>query len=454
MHLPGLVGRLFSLVAALAAGIAPCFPADAAEVRGGEAVVVKAEETIADDLYVFGRQITIDGTVEGDLIAFGESITINGTVKGDIAAAGQAVLLTGPADDARIAGYVLKLGPKAKVDGDVLAAGFSLETEKDSTIAGDALFAGFQALLGGQIDKDLKGGVANCRLAGKIGGDVDLDVGGEPGQGPPPNFGPPPPIPLPSVPGGLTVTDTAEVTGKLKYLSAHEAKIDPAAKTGEVTHTRPAPAPAGQPAAPPQNPYIAAGLSRLRHVAAVLIIGVAVALCLPRASTAWADNIRTRPGPSLLSGTIGLVAIAGIFVLAIFAIVLVATLAGVANLGDLMAFTIVGGIVGYSALVVLLWLFAAFLAEALTGLAVGRFAMASNSFPVRLLAMVLGVVVVALVLSIPYVGTLLGWVVFLMGLGGFCLWLVGVGGQPEAALVAAPAGSLPPGAIPAKPVKG
>ena len=238
----------------------------AAEFRGGDVVVIKADETIADNLYVVGKQITIDGTVEGDLIAIGQEITINGTVKGDIAAVGQAVLLSGSAEDARIAGQVLKLTSKAKLDGDLIAAGFSLETEPGSTITGDALFAGAQALLAGQIDKDLKAGLANCRLAGTIGGDVDLEVEGEPGSDPIPNFGPTP-VPLPNVPGGLTVADTAVVTGKLNYVSAHEAKIDPAAKLASVEHTRPAPPQVnGQPAVP-QDPVVAAALGRGRQAA-------------------------------------------------------------------------------------------------------------------------------------------------------------------------------------------
>jgi cytoskeletal protein CcmA (bactofilin family) len=427
----------------------------AAEFRAGESVVIKADETIADNLYVFGRHVTIDGTVEGDLTVFGEMITINGTVQGDITVAGRAVLLGAAMEDARVAGEVLKFGPKAKVDGDVLAAGMSLETEPGSVITGDAVFAGMQALLAGQLDQDLIAKLANARLAGKIGGQAELEVDGHPDARPQPNFGSP--VPMASVPGGLTIADSAEVVGKLNYISPHEAKIDPAAKTGEVKHSVPErEEQPGAPAGPPPNPYVTAGLARLRHVAAVLIIGLAVALCLPRASTAWADNIRTRPGASLLGGVAGLVAFVGIFILAIFAIVLVASLAGVAQMSDLVAFSIVGGIVGYGALIVLMWLFFAFLAEALAGLAIGRFALSANSLPVRIVAMILGVIVVALILSIPYVGWILGLVVFLLGLGGFCLWLVGIGRQPEAALATVPATAAAsrPGAIPAKPMMG
>jgi len=418
---------LVLLAGAVAISASALRSSQAAEIRSGEgAVVVKADETIADDLYVFGRQVTIDGTIEGDLIVIGEQITINGTVKGDIAAAGQTVVISGSAEDARIAGQVLKLTPKAKLDGDLIAAGFSLETEQGSTITGDAMFAGAQALLAGQIDKDLKAGLANCRLAGTIGGDVDLDVGGEPGSAPIPNFGPAPPVAPPSVSGGLTVADTAVVTGKLNYLASHEATIDPAAKlAGGVEHRKPAPPQVnGQPAVP-QNPVVAAALDRTRHGVCVLFVGLLALVCCPRWTTGWADNIRTRPVASFLGGLAGLTAFVGLLILLIVAIVLVAVLAGLATLAELVPLVVVGGLIGYAAMIVGMWLIAQFLGEAMAGLAIGRFALKSDSLATRVAALVLGVVVIALVLSIPYAGPWIGCVVFLFGLGGFCLWLVG-----------------------------
>src|SRR4051812_31603614 len=96
-----LCGLLLSLFGCLRLGYAT-------DVRGDEQFTLKAEETVADNLYVFGRQITIDGTVEGDLIAFGQQITVNGVVKGDLILAGQTVVVTGSAQDARLAGQIVK----------------------------------------------------------------------------------------------------------------------------------------------------------------------------------------------------------------------------------------------------------------------------------------------------------------------------------------------------------
>ena len=49
---------------------------EAAEFAEGEIYRLKAGETLNDDLYVFAREIIIDGTVDGDVIAFGGIIVL------------------------------------------------------------------------------------------------------------------------------------------------------------------------------------------------------------------------------------------------------------------------------------------------------------------------------------------------------------------------------------------
>jgi cytoskeletal protein CcmA (bactofilin family) len=402
----------------------------AAEVRGGEQFVLKADETVADDLYVFGQQITIDGTVEGDLIVFGQQITVNGTVSGDVIAAGQTVVIAGPAEGARIAGQVLKLTSKAKLDRDLVAAGFSLECEPGSSIGGDVLYGGFQTLLAGDIEDDLRGGMANCKLSGTIGGDIDVEVGGEGADMPPTAFGPPPPVAFPSVPSGLTISDTAKLRGKLTYQGPQEAKIDPKAEVAGPVDYRPQVHQAGQ--APPPKTWVQKALERLRHLACVAVVGLAALLVMPNWTRAWADNVRTRPGMSLLGGVLGVLGFIALLVVAAVAIVLAAILFGVTTLAELVPLVVVGGLVSYAALIVGFWLLAAFLGEAIAGLALGRTAVRGEGFGPRFAALLLGLVLLGLVLSIPNAAPWIAMIVFVFGFGGFCLWLVGVLPRPAA----------------------
>src|SRR3954454_9859371 len=86
---------VLSLLAALLAVLLAPGPALAAEVRGGDVVVVGPGETIDDDLYAAGQSITIRGQVHGSVFAAGSSVTVAGVVPGDLFAAASTVDVPG-----------------------------------------------------------------------------------------------------------------------------------------------------------------------------------------------------------------------------------------------------------------------------------------------------------------------------------------------------------------------
>jgi hypothetical protein len=118
-------------------------------------------------------------------------------------------------------------------------------------------------------------------------------------------------------------------------------------------------------------------------------------------------------------------AFAALLVVIIVVMVIVALMLGWAKLDELVPMVIVGTLVGYASMIVGFWLLVAFLAEAIAGLALGRAVIGGEGFAVRLGGLLLGLLLVAAVLSIPHAGNWIAWVVFLFGFGGFCLWLVG-----------------------------
>jgi hypothetical protein len=402
-----------------------------AEFRADKSVKVAAEETIKDDLYVTGETVTIDGIIEGDLIAFAKDIIINGEVRGDVIAASQTFEATGTlGDDVRIAGQVLKLGNKAKIGGDVLAAGFSLETMKESSIAGDFIFGGYQALLGGQIDKDIKAGLVNCQLSGKVGGDAEI-ISKSDGEAPNVNQmtgNQPVRISMPQVPAGLTLDASAEVSGKLKYTSKQDAKIDEAAKViGGVSHEVPREEPVNPNVPPPpqQSETMQLVYRNLRHFICAALVGLIVFLVVPKSSLAWADNVRTRPLASFGGGILGCIGFGIVFGGLIFATIVISIGAGVASLNELVPTVITGGILGILIVTFIFVVFFAFLAQAVVGLALGRLFLRQDNIGSRLLAFLLGLVFVVALLSIPKAGIYLLLVTFLFGLGGYTLWLAG-----------------------------
>lgn len=405
----------------------------AAETRGDQTVVIKADETIDDDLYVFGEKVTIDGTIKGDLIVFGSQIVIKGEVQGDVAAAGQTVLIEGKiTDDVRFAGQVLKIASGSEIGGDVMSAGLSLEMEDAASAGGDVYYAGYQAALRGTIDGDVHAGVAHCALGGPIGGNVHLDVGGSENDPPPQQFGPPPPLAMPIIPHGLTIEGPAKIDGTLNYTALKEAKIESQdSVAGGVEFKQ------QHPSAPPKPPTAAEiAVQQIRHFACVGLLGLAMILLMPRSSVMIADNVRQRPLASLLAG-------AGAFVL--FFILLAAIVVGVivlaiifasVTLGEMAVVTVVLGVLGFVGLAGGFWLFSAYIAQVVASLAIGRLALYAPDRRQALAAFGAGLVIFGLLCSIPYLGTWVAWIGMILALGALLLCLLGM--HPRSEIVAKP----------------
>jgi hypothetical protein len=413
------------------------FAAQAAEFRSDKKTVhVKADEVIEGDLYAVGEKVTIEGTIKGDLIVFGSQIEVKGTVEGDLAAAGQTVLVESEiGDDARIAGQVVKFAAASKVAGDLLAAGMSLELEEGATVGGDVIVYAYQTDLSGDISGNVQGGMANARLAGAIGGDVNLDIGGDASSPPPETFGPPPLLAMPRVPAGLTVASTAKIDGKLSYTGTMEAEIEEGATTGdEVEFKRQKVA---QAAAPTTRDIV---LGHLRHFACVAMLGLAMVLLLPRWSTTLADNVRTRPLLSLVGGIAGIVLFVVLLVVLVVGVIALAVFFGWATLGEMSAVVIVLGILSGIGLIGGFWLFTSYLAQAIASLALGRLATGAFGAERTLVAFVLGFVVFALLCVIPYAGPWIALLGVLLALGALMLWIFGgFGSSPAVGASAKPA---------------
>jgi cytoskeletal protein CcmA (bactofilin family) len=393
-----------------------------AEFRSDERPTVEADEVIQDDLYIFGDEVTIDGEVKGDVIAFGRLIRVNGLVEGDFIAAGQAIVISGEVtDDVRMAGQILKIDKDAAIGDDVIAAAFSLEIEDASSIGGDLVYGGYQALLAGDIGGKIKGAMANCEISGHIAGDLDLSVDGDESGAQACTAGSPPPISFPHVPAGLTIRDTAQLDGGLKYESPDEANIAAGAQiAGKIEHERPD----VQAKRPPTLAEKA--WSVVRQYAALLIVGLCVVLVAPTWTRRMSDNIRTRPLASLGFGVAGIVGFIVLLVVIPVGMIILAVIAGLVKLTSLVPVVIVLGLLGVTMLVAGFWFFAIYLAEIVLGFFAGRWLLGLVNRPLaenRFLSLMVGLVLLALISSVPYLGPIVGWLAVLFGLGALVLWM-------------------------------
>ena len=404
-------------------------PALAFDGRGGQTVTIAAGEVVNDDLYITAGTVVINGTVKGDVVALASTVTINGTVEGSLMAAGQDVIINGTVlGDARIAGAALFLGANAKIGGDIVGAGASLETRPGSAVARDTVFAGGQALLAGAIARNVKIATGGLEISGTVAGNVEAYVG-SPDQGTgrsPSSYMENTGVAVPSVSTGLSLDPTAKIGGDLNYTSSKQFQFPAGTVTGKTTHTIPQPS-----RVPPQPPTLAqraisAGLDFVRLAVTLMLFGLLLGWLFPTRLKAAAERIKTAPLPSLGSGVLSIAAWC-FSVLALFiAVILGAILFGILSLGNISTTIVVVGLLAIFALIVSFWLVVLVVSQVIVGTLAGQWIL--GLFNTELAAnkywpMILGVVMYALLASIPVLGFLVWLVVMLLGLGA--LWFFG-----------------------------
>ncbi|HTY12468.1 MAG TPA: hypothetical protein VMF88_15500 [Bacteroidota bacterium] len=134
---------------------------------GGDDVVI--DGTINGDAYIAGGTVDVEGTINGDLIVAGGMLTLNGKVTEHIRAAGGTIWLDGEAGkDVSAAGGTIRVGRKALLDGNLLAACGTMDVQ--GKVSKEAKIASGDASVSGSIGGDLK--FAGNRLSIPDGGHV------------------------------------------------------------------------------------------------------------------------------------------------------------------------------------------------------------------------------------------------------------------------------------------
>ena len=438
-----VAGLVLSLVALAVPGVR------AFEGRGGDIVIIESDEVIEDDLYVAAGEFILKGTVEGDVIAVGSTVRIEGTVAGDLLAAGQSVDIEGTVeDDARIAGYALRVD--GEVVDDVIATGYSLMNRGSASVGGDLLYAGYQALLAGMVGGDVEIGGAAVEISGEIAGDAKVDVGGaEPGERMPPGFPFMPTLPrVPSVPGGLTVTEDASIGGDLTYTANSSVQVPGGVVAGETDFTQYVPdkakGEAGKPGIerPPSALRIVGRwlLRQIRRLITFLLIGAVMMWLVPDWTHKMAQRIEAEPLPSLGWGAVAVVMFGAVMFALVVATILLAAVFGLITLGELAGrFAALGGLltgtVGFS--FSLLW---RYITVIIFSVLAGRLTFRAFRSPAeshRWWPMLVGVIIFVIITVVPILGwfTKLGTV--LLGLGAIWLWGLDWWRQRQAAPVGA-----------------
>lgn len=363
---PAPARRLFlsSLVAAAVAAL-------------GVGAVLAQDEALGGKLRA-GESLTIPAseTVDHDLYAFASTVIVDGTIEGDLIAAGGQVVVNGT------------------VTGDLLGAAGTIGI--GGTVEGDARLAAGQLTVAGTVGEDalLAAGEVDISLGAQVGEDVILAAG--------------------------DVTMGGKIAGSIIGSAGTYQRTGSGSVGGTENVTTEA-------AAPPPAPTAAeVVLDAMRHFVAVLLVGALALWLAPRALAATERGLRSEPLRAFVWGLGGLAGFA-ILVIAILVIsILLAIALGPLGFDELVAIAIIGGLVFAGALAVLFAFVAAYVVDAIVGLALGRLVARGGEAAVvaprrrwarDLGLLALGAAVVVVLSSLPVVGSLAKLVVIVLGLG-------------------------------------
>ena len=185
----------------------------AAEYRTSGSVTVPGDEIVADDLFISGNNLQIDGVVEGDVYAAGQQITLNGTIEGDLIVAGSNITIAGDIEGSlRAAGQNLNI-ISANIGGGVSFFGANLSSSSESTIGNGVLFFGNSATLSGEIAHGITAMSSSMTIDGAVGTDSSISA------------------------ERLTINDRADIAGNIEYRSDRDARIeDGAVVSGDIVN--------------------------------------------------------------------------------------------------------------------------------------------------------------------------------------------------------------------------
>lgn len=387
-------GLLTTVLTAVALIVA-VHPLGATVYRTGNNIVIGPNEVIQDDLIAAGESVVVRGTVQGDLIAAASTIRVPGRVAGNVIVMAQRVDLSGATEGSlRAAAQMVDVSGSVGRNANLAAQHVTVTPEARF---GRDLHAAAQRVT---LDGDVEGRAGVAANAATVGGTVARNLRFE-GR-------------------TLALEPGARVGGDLVVRSQRPVEIAPGAVvTGDVTRLAPRPEPA------PAARTIALASNLLMAVALFVTgaIGLAIA---PRFFRTAADMLDEQPGWSALWGLIALIVVPAAALL--------------------VALCVIG--LPLSLVALAAWTVALLLSSIPVALFIGRHVSAwvmrgRTLSPWANLA--LGLLILAVLLSIPFINGLTMLAVAILGLGMYILAIQRLTGTGEArATGAEPAGGAAP----------
>ena len=355
------------LMLAMVGALTAPMPAAALEVRRSEDLAtVEATETVDDTLFIASETVRIEGTVSGDLVALGEEVEITGTVSGNVIAFAETVTITGDVGGFLLGGASVHTLSGGSVRGDLWLAGDRIDVLGDVRVDGNAAFAAESASVGAAIGRDLLAAGETIEVSGEVAG--DLEAAGK----------------------RLRLLGGARIAGDVRFRGDPDRfyRADDVVVGGEIEFPDP------PEALEEKNPYftVAFYVWQVGELIAAFLFGLVLLWAVP--------GLRRQ---TIGAGIEGLKS-AGIGFVALVSLPIAAVVAAVTLIGLPFAF-----------FVFFAWLLGLYLALIVVGAAIGQMVLGNDdSLALTLLA---GLAVVAVLVNLPFVGGILGFLLMILGLG-------------------------------------
>ncbi len=400
--------------------------------------IIEEGEVIDDDLFIANDTVEINGVINGDVFAGGNVVKVNGTVNGSLFVGAQTVQVNGIVTGSVYTGSsTMTLGDEAEVGRNMYFGGFNLTTAAGSYISRDLLVGGYQALLFGEVGRDVRAAVGALEINGIVGNDVFAEVGGTEGTQQPMYFTGPPGVET-IVPSGIRVSEDAMIGGSLTYRSsenqASAIAITPPGGIEFEYDPRTSPEPDPEEIGRISSTALAASwlIKRLRTFVTLLLLGGFIVWQLPGLLRKVSEKAEQEPLPSLGWGLVSiLVVYLGAF-LAVGLIVAGAIFLGVITLGELAKVILMIGFSSLGLILAAFGLMVSYGSKIVVSYLVGSLLLkwlAPKYDGGLVWPLVLGLLLYTFLRAIPLgFGLLIGLVTTLVGIGA--IWLVYRDGRP------------------------
>jgi cytoskeletal protein CcmA (bactofilin family) len=382
----------------------------AGEIIDGE--TIPKGTVIEDDAVISGEDVVVDGDVIGDLLAFGNTVTINGKVAGSLVAAGQEVQINGEVDGTvYVAAARLELGPSAITERNVYYAGFRIVTDEGSSVGRDLNTVAIGAQFAGQVGRNLNAMIGIVELVDKVRETITNQTSGI--EAPSPVIG------TLGVEGGglLTMVNSTGRRGPgiaaPAYGSSRDIALMPSQANGGVDWDK-----------------IGDWFSgRLAQLIVLFIVGGLALWLIPSQFDGWAQSVRHKPLPSAGLGLLT-------YILGYAGAIMTAVLLffGGLAMGIAVAWELALSLwaLGFSSLIlafVVFVIFVSYVSKAIVAYLGGLLILDRVAPGIRgrkVLALLLGLLLYVIIVTIPTLGPIIGFLVTILGLGAvWVAWLDG-----------------------------